>query len=204
MSRQRNKALIVYHKPGLAGEARRVEELAQRLREAGAEAEAVTIEEALGRSPQPGEKVFLLLFTRGGHWRSLVDHGYTVEHIPLHLTGLAAAQEALHRGYQRVHYVALQAHRLREEQLRDLDWLARITTTLYQVPASYTILETMKAKPPQPPSGAAVAPLALLRGRLSSTACSAAPNTCLGPFMDYGGNYIAAWILDRLSQAMNI
>ncbi len=204
MLRRRSKALIVYHKPGVAGEARRVEELAQRLREAGVDAETATIEEALERSPQPSERVFLLLFTRGGHWKSLVDHGYPVEHIPLHLTGLAVAQEALRRGYQRVHYVALQAHRLREEQLRDLETLTSLTTQVYRVPASYAVLQTMREAPARPPQGAAVAPLALLHGRLSRIACSAAPDTCLGPFMDYGSNYIAAWILDRLSQAMNI
>jgi len=199
LSRQSVRTLLVYHKPGIPSERAKVEKLAAMLAGAGIEAETATIEEALSKPAPASHRVFLLMFTRGGHWLSLVEKGYRVELMPLHMTAAAIAAEASRRGYSRVLLVALRAHRLRDEQEEDLSRIQRLLENVYDVHARLDVLEGLShTQPsPSPAPGEAVAPLALLDGRLVRKACSrAAQGQCLGPFIDYAGHLIKAWIID--------
>jgi hypothetical protein len=197
-SQSGRKPLLVYHKPGKPGEQEKIEKLRKLLAELGYGLDVATIEEAL-EAPEPGRRVFLLLFTRGGHWKSLVDTGYHVEHIPPHLAACVLAQEARRRRVKALLLVALRAHRLREEQLEDIEHITRLTAKLGGIRTRYTVLPSLSERAEAEPDEH-VAPLALLNGRLVHAAC---PGTrrCLGPFIDYGAEAIAAWIIDRLASS---
>lgn len=197
--RSSRRLLIIYHRPGVVHEHARIARFAEKLRSHGIEARSLTIEEALHEAPEKEAATLLLLFTRGGHWASLVEKGYPAEPIPVHLTAAAIALEARRRGHQRVTLVALRAHRLREQQLQDLEELAALLRGIHGLEATVTVLERLAAPPEaQGPLEGAVAPLALLQGRLVRAACSLAEKgNCLGPFMDYGEPLLAAWAIDR-------
>ncbi len=204
MSRRSGKTLLVYHRPGVPSERAKIEKLAAALAGAGIEAETATIEEALSKPVPPSHRVFLLMFTRGGHWLSLVEKGYRVELVPLHLTAAAVAAEASRRGYSSVLLVALRAHRLRGEQEEDILRIKHLLEKVYDIHARLNMLESLSPRQPSPSPapGEAVAPLALLDGRLVHKACSrAAQGQCLGPIIDYADYMIKAWIIDRVAHS---
>jgi len=180
--------LVVYHRPGRRGEEKRLHALLALLRDQGVEVGLTSIEEALEAPPT---RAYLLLFTRGGHWRSLVDAGHEAYTIPPWLTGLCMASEARRRGLTGIQLVALRAHRLRELQEADLAAI-EAAVRAQGLGARRHVLRSMGQHAPEPPTGWANAPLALLDGRLARAACSTGP--CLGPFLDYCTRSLAAWI----------
>ena len=182
------RPLIVYHRPGRRGEERRLHALTGLLHQLGVEAGLASIEEALRAPPA---RVYLLLFTRGGHWRSLVDAGHDAHTVPPWLTASCIASEARRRGVAGVQLVALRAHRLRELQEADLAAI-EAAARAQGLETRVHILATMTEEPPVPPRGWAAAPLALLDGKLARTACST--GQCLGPLLDYCLRGLAAWI----------
>ncbi len=185
---QRPRPLIVYHRPGRRGEERRLRTLLMLLQAQGLEAGLASIEEALEAPPT---RAYLLLFTRGGHWRSLVDAGHEAYTVPPWLTASCIASEARRRGAAGAQLVALRAHRLRGLQAADLAAI-EAATRAQGLGARAAVLPSMASRPPQPPPGWVNAPLALLDGRLAGAACSTGP--CLGPLLDYCLRGLAAWI----------
>jgi len=119
-----------------------------------------------------------------------------VKLLPVHVWASALASEALARGAKGVLMVGLRAKRLVELQLEDLSRASSIARSM-GLESKLVLLGGLGEKPPRPPRGWVTAPLAVLPGRLSASACSAAPGRCLGPLMEYAGASIAAWIVDE-------
>jgi len=184
------------HRPGDPARAEPLlESLLSMLRAAGLEAELGLVEDLASRRGG-GEKLLLLMPSRGGHWASLVEAGYRVEMLPVHVWASALAEEALHRGAVGVQVVALEARRLRELQRADLE-RARRVLSLYGLEARLVMLPSLSARPPRLPGRRWLqAPAAMLPGRLEASACAAAPGRCLGPIMGYAAPRIAAWIVE--------
>ena len=190
----RNGPLIVYHRPGDPGAAAGLlEELKRLVAEAlGQEPILMEIHEAL--EARRGGEAFLLLPTRGGHWRSLVDAGYEAVTPPTWLTATILAGEARARGARGLLLVALRGHRLVELQEEDIEAVEAILRGVHGLEAGHVLLESLSREPPEPPRGWLAAPLAMLPGRLASAACRAAPGRCLGPILSHGLRELAAWI----------
>ncbi|KSW11376.1 hypothetical protein CF15_00475 [Pyrodictium occultum] len=183
--------LIVYHEPGDPSEHRRVQELAARIRElAGVELEAIPLREF--KRCSRCRRVYLLMFTRGGHWLSLREKGVNAAHIPPSVTAAAVAEELERRGLDRVMLVALKARRLVRGQSEDLELIARLLQAR-GLRAEARILDSLEP-PERPETREPVAPVALLAGRLVRAACMLTKGPCLGPFIDYGWWHLLAWI----------
>jgi hypothetical protein len=183
----------VYHKPGKPSTANSIRTLVNTLRGLGLDCEAVTLEQAVSRSREyRGKQVYLLMFARGGHWKQLVDAGLDPQIIPPFLTATSIGREARRRWGRRcgLVLVTLRAKRLRELQYRDIEEIKRILS-LYCT-TEVVVLDSMDASV----SGKYeyTAPLALLDGRLAETACRLATKDCLGPFISYALEDLAAWI----------
>ncbi len=185
------RILLVYHRPGRPSSISYVERLQAMLRGLGIEAETATIEEA--QALRPGRPLFLLMFTRGGHWKSLVDAGHEPLLVPASLFANAAAREAKARwgDCSGLALAALRAKRLHEEQMEDLERI-RLLLELHCPGASLHVIDTMGEPGP---AEKLVAPLAFLPGRLSRSACGRT-SRCLGAFAEYALEDTAAWIAD--------
>ena len=189
--------VIVYHRPGSSEGPRLLGRLLDLLRAEGVEAEAFTIEEALENAGGlRGRRLYMLMFTRGGHWWSLVEAGLRPRLIPLHLTANAVGREARSRGCTpgSLVLVALRAHRLVEQQATDLEALRRLVG-LHCPGTRLLVLQSLHAPPAGEQAGLA-APLALLPGRLAGAACRLGEG-CLGAFASYGLGDLASWILEE-------
>ncbi len=186
--------MLAVHRPGDPARAEPLlDRLLSMLRAAGLEAELGFVEDLASR--RGGGRLLLLMPSRGGHWASLVEAGYQVEMLPVHVWASAMAEEALHRGAVGVQVVALEAKRLRGLQRSDLEKALAILS-LYGLEARLAMLPSLSTQAPPPPRRWLQAPAAMLPGRLEAASCAAAPGRCLGPIMGYAAPRIAAWIVE--------
>jgi len=183
--------LVVYHEPGVSSENARVRTLVEQVRQlTSVDVKAATLKGFTGC--RHCRRVYLLMFTRGGHWLSLKERGIDAVLVPHHVTASAIVTELERRGLDHVLLVALRAKRLVDEQLSDIELIERLLTAK-GLRVEVKILDSMKAVT-RPETGAPVAPLALLSGKLVRTACSLTKGPCLGPLLHYGWWHILAWL----------
>jgi len=190
---QSGRVVLVYHKPGRASAVNSIRALVKTLRSLGLDCEAVTLEQAVSRSEEyRGKQVYLLMFARGGHWKQLVDAGLDPQIIPPILTATSIGREARRRWGKgcSLALVTLRARRLRELQYRDIEEIRRLLS-LY---CGTEVVMLDNVGTPLNGKYEYAAPLALLDGKLTETACKPAVKDCLGPFISYALEDLAAWI----------
>lgn len=187
------RIVLVYHKPGRPDTAGAIRDLVRTLRSLGLDCEAVTIEQAVSRSEEyRGRQVYLLMFARGGHWKQLVDAGLSPQIIPPFLTAISIGHEARRRWGKdcSLALVTLRAKRMKELQHKDIEEIKRILSLYCK--ARVVMLNDMNTSINN--KYEYTVPLALLDGKLAETACRLAIKDCLGPFISYALEDLAAWI----------
>ena len=183
--------LVVYHEPGDPSESARVHTLVGQVRQlTGVDVETSTLKGFTGC--RGCKRVYLLMFTRGGHWLSLREHGVDAVLVPPYVTASAIVAELERRGLDHVLLVALRAKRLVDEQLSDIEFIGRLVAAK-GLSVEVRILDGVRTAA-RPETGAPVAPLALLLGKLVRAACSLTQGPCLGPLLHYGWWHILAWL----------
>jgi len=189
--------LMIYHEPGIKEEKKRILELQQLLGRQGVEAIPLSIEEALKTTSSMNpraKRAYLLMFTRGGHWKSLVDRGFNVSIIPPLLTSMVIGREASSRwGRCRLTLIALRAKRLAAEQRRDVESIKRMLKPYCDTEA--ILIPNLDENIAESVNAEFTAPLALFDGKLARIACKIARKQCLEPFSHYAVRDLAAWII---------
>ena len=200
------RILLAYHRPGKPREEERVEQLAQTvamLARGRLAVDTMVVDEVDEAAGERYDAIYLLMFTRGGHWLSVIEAtGRTPRLIPLHLTATILASRAAETGARRLLLLGLRARRLEHLQLEDLGRLSLLLAA-WKLEMSYQLLEAIDSQPkPQEKwcrSDTLVAPLALLDGKLAdharalAEACGAAQ---AGPLLHHSAPAIAAWIAE--------
>lgn len=192
------KFVVVYHEPGDPSESERVHRLVEQVRLlGGVDVEAVALKEFTGCSSC--RRVYLLMFTRGGHWLSLREHSVDAVLVPPYVTASAIVAELEKRRLDSVVLVALRAKRLVNAQRYDLELIGKLVAAK-GLDVEMRLLDKMSAAE-KPVTAKPVAPLALLSGRLARAACSLTEGPCLGPLLHYGWWHILSWLVgDMLAQ----
>ncbi len=193
---------IAYHKPSVPTERKRVEKLAQLVSETLETRVETLLLEEVGKKPDA--MIALLLFTRGGHWHSVVTRSCKAEIIPQTVTAAAIAREAQRKGATTIVVVIHRARRLVEEQYSDAK---KIESLLDKIgfKTQLVFLESLTSQAKYPISvekPCIVAPLALLRGKLVSKASHLALETgCIniGSFIEYGFWDLYTWLVSFFS-----
>lgn len=185
--------VLVYHKPGKPSAVGSLKLLLDTLESLDIRAATVTIEEALENSGEyRGKPVFLLMFTRGGHWMQLVEAGLNPYTIPVFLTATSIGREARRRWGEdcSIALAALKTRRPGTHHDKDLEELRRLLS-LY-CSTRLVLLDSMSVEAGE--RYEYTVPLALLDGMLVEAACKLAVKDCLGPFIAYAYRDLAAWI----------
>jgi hypothetical protein len=198
------RILLAYHRPGRKGEEVRVEGLASKVETISMgrlKVEHSVIDEVDEGAGERFDSIYMLMFTRGGHWLSLIETtGKTAKLIPLPLTAAVLAFQALRAGYNRLVIVGLRAKRAMHLQLEDLQHL-KLLLAAWKIDTIHVLLETVDSKAsldkrwcrPQ----TLVAPLALLDWGLADNArrlaaeCGAEAGS---PILHVAEPLLATWI----------
>ena len=189
------KFVVVYHEPGDPSESERVHKLVEQVRLLGnVDVEAVSLKEFAGCSNC--RRVYLLMFTRGGHWLSLKEYGVEAVLVPPYVTASAIIAELDKRRLDSVMLVALSAKRLPDTQRYDLELIRKLVAAK-GLDAEVRLLDEIRAAE-KPETTKPVAPLALLSGRLVRAACSLTEGPCLGPLLHYGWWHILSWLVSDM------
>ncbi len=188
--------LLVYHEPGVEGSESMLAPVAARLRGLGFDAILAPLGRALKECK--ADRVYLLMFARGGHWASLRDAcGREPRVIPAWVSASAIAGAA--RGYgRRLMLLYRRARRLNGLYSRGVAGIAaRLRAAGFHV---YTV-EANMAYRFDAPGVDVVVPLSLLPGRLVGLAQRAARlygGVALPAFAVYGLDAIASWVAGEL------
>jgi hypothetical protein len=199
------RLLLVFHRPGRRGEESRVEGLASKIETMSAGRLRVNyaiVEEVEESAGERYDSIYMLMFTRGGHWLSVVEAaGRPPKLIPLPLTAAVLAFQAASAGARRVAIVGLRARRALHLQLEDLQQL-ELLLAAWKLDSTHLLLETVDSRGSLEDRwcrpGTLVTPLALLDGGLADNArrlaeeCGAAPGR---PVLHVAEPLLATWIL---------
>ena len=189
----------MYHEPGVAGSEALLAPLVSRLVPLGVDAELRPLNEALRDCR--GDRVYLLMFARGGHWASLRDScGVEPRVIPAWLSAYAIGRVAGLYG-DRVVLLYRRARRFNGLYSEDV---ASIAARLRGMGFTVYTLEASRVSRVHMPRVDVIAPLSLLPGRLVDAAARAARlygGVSLPAFALYAIDEIAAWLAGELIRA---
>jgi len=194
----RQRALIVFHKPGNMGEAAKLlARLEDILRSrCGCEPVLKQIADVTVRDCSETLTQVLLLPSRGGHWLELVEKGCNPKTPPPYLIASSIAHRLLAHGLRKPLLVALEARRAKPLQEKDLDTLIT-TMRIYGLDPLLVKLGKTTDPIPVPKTIDSIVPLAMLPGRHVDNARKHAETnkvTHLGPILGYALRDIASWI----------
>ena len=199
------RVLLAFHRPGRRGEESRVESLASKIETMSMgrlKVDYTVVDEVDEGAGERYDTIYMLMFTRGGHWLSVIEAaGKPPKLMPLPLTAAVLAFQALGAGAGRVAIIGLRARRALHLQLEDLQQL-ELLLAAWKLDSSHLLLETMESRGSLDERwcrpGSLVAPLALLDGGLADNArriageCNATPGK---PILHIAEPLLATWIL---------
>ncbi|AEM39235.1 hypothetical protein Pyrfu_1377 [Pyrolobus fumarii 1A] len=194
------KTLVVYHEPGVRGSERILEKLLALLDSLGLKARLSPLKESIVNRCWNFERIYLLMFGRGGHWLELRDACNTEPRILPPLL-VAEGVASVTRPGSSIVLVYRRARRNNVMYTRDI---MNIVNALRALGRRALPLEASRALRLGPYRADYVVPLALLPGSLAEHAAriarvlNAEP---LPPFAVYAIEHIAAWIASEAIQS---
>ncbi len=199
------RVLLAFHRPGRRGEEARVVGLAEKVETMSMgrlRVDATVVDEVDESAGERYDGIYLLMFTRGGHWLSVVEAaGVAPKLIPQPLTAAIMAREAVRNGLRRVVIVGLRARRAEHLQLEDLQ-LIELLLAAWKLDSHHILLETVDSEARLEErwcrSDTLIAPLALLDGGLAENARRLAASCNakhMPPILHVAEPLLATWIL---------